>query len=144
MGIVATTPRDGATQRATWKHAATEGRYSAAVTRSDVYDARGRRGWSFELGFIPAEKYVGTGSIGWHRTFADPRDMIYTAAAAPDAASPHDMLRTLASLVLAWDGMIRADPAGDYEDLFPQSCRDFLGAAELFALDVELAPIGWE
>ena len=85
------TAAESATQRASWEHEASEGRYVAAVTRTSRQDERGAYGWAWELAFSPA------GGVGVHYTGARDTDLIY----AP-TGGPVDVLETLSAFVSAW------------------------------------------
>lgn len=119
------TPPDSATQRATWTHQATEGTYSAAVTRTSRTDRAGRHAWAWELAFSPAD------GVGFRYTGAADTDAIYA-----HGSDPVDVLHTLAVFVSAWDEAQRY-PDSENADLFPQACAPFLGAAETFDIDTD-------
>jgi hypothetical protein len=131
---VSVTPPTSATQRATWTLEATEGTYSAAVTRGAAVvgrgptprDDAGRTPWSWELGFAPSEgvgfRYSGAGAP------------IYTHDEDPAA-----VLHTLATFVSAWEEAVNYGVptygSSENADLFPASCEPFLGAADAFYAD---------
>jgi hypothetical protein len=144
MGNIRVTPCNSVTRRATWHHGDTSGTFDAAVTlQHGVVNEVGQQGWAYELSFTPPDP-LGEGVVGWHRTFADPGELIYAptiSARTGRLRSPGAVLAALASMVECWAELTRADPGGDYTDLFPESCRDFLAGAEQFALDVS---VGWE
>lgn len=120
---ITVTPSASATQRAMWTYDATEGRYSAAVTRTSQTDESGRTGWVWELGFLPRE------GVGFHYTGPLSEDLIFT-----HDTDPARMLRTLAGFVSAWDEAQRY-PESENLGLFPAACEPFLGASEIFDLD---------